>query len=316
MSKVLLAGGAGFIGCHITEMLLAKGEEVWVLDNFSSGSMNNLGGQLDNPNLHVVNGDVRNPYNGLPRFDMLVHMACVANPTDYERDPVAILEANSIGTGNLLRMAQRSNGRFIFFSSSEVYGNVSAVDDNHLSEVSRSLLSLGNSRSCYSFGKCYGEEYVRAFCEKHKIDYAIVRPFNVYGDRMDVKSPYGRVIPNFVRNALIKAPLEVNGDGTQTRSFLHVDDFTRCYERLIGFEQLGGKTLNIGHPEPIQIIALAVLVNELFDNKGNIHFAPRFPNEPERRSADITMTRRMLGWEPVIELKDGLMHMARQMKSE
>jgi len=315
MTRTLIAGGAGFIGCHLVESLLLHGHEVWVIDNLSTGSTENLNHVLENPNFHLIVGDIQNNFRVAPRFDLVIHMACMANPTDYQADPLSTLKVNSDGTQNLLHVAERDGARFIYFSSSEVYGNYRSIPKDGLTEEGESNLHLGNMRSAYPVGKCFGEELVRAYSIDRGTEHVIIRPFNVYGDRMDRKSSYGRVIQNFIRNALEKKPLEINGDGSQTRSFLFIDDFIDCLIRIIDNDKLKNITMNIGSPEPVKILDLAALVNTLLSNKAGCIFKPRFPFEPDNRHADIHCVKDILGWYPRTTLNDGIIRTSNYLRN-
>ncbi|MCK5290920.1 MAG: NAD-dependent epimerase/dehydratase family protein [Thermoplasmata archaeon] len=308
MSSFLIAGGAGFIGSHLAHRLLRAGHKVHVLDNLVSGSKENLEPLVGEPGFRFTKMDIT---HRIPagRYDEVVHLACVANPKDYERLPEQTLLVNSIGNANLTKVAIRSKANYYFVSSSEVYGDHDPMPSSGLREEDASIVKLGHERAPYPIGKMYGEELVRICCTRHNVPYLIIRPFNIYGPRMDSDSRYGRVIPNFIRWAMKNAPLQINGDGLQERSFCHVDDFTTCMMRIFEADALTHDVVNAGSPNPIRIIDLAEIVNRTLKNHAGCLFVEGYRFEPRFRKPNIDRVRDWLGWEPKIRLKDGIRRM-------
>ncbi|MFQ6059886.1 MAG: NAD-dependent epimerase/dehydratase family protein [Thermoplasmata archaeon] len=306
--KFLIAGGAGFIGSHLVKRLLRIDDinEVTVLDNFSSGSLQNLAGLGRTRRLRIHECDITNRLPEVGEMDVILHLAACANPTDYEKRPVETLLVNSRGNENLLALAQRSGARYVYFSSSEVYGNRNPMPPLGLREQDECRIAPGQPRSCYPIGKMFGEEVVRSVSNRMSLDYLIVRPFNVYGPNMDPNTKYGRVIPNFIKWARSGLPLKVNGDGTQERSFCHIDDFIDCMISLLERPFPPERIVNIGNPEPVSILTLAFLVNEVVGNRSGITFAERYPFEPQYRTPNIDRVKKWTGWRPRISLLKGL----------
>lgn len=304
--KFLLAGGAGFIGSHLTKRLLQSKEtqKVTVVDNYCTGSTSNLIEVAEDPRIELIEADVTAPLDITEEYDCIIHMAAIANPTDYEKSPVATLRVNSSGVENLVNIATQSKTRFIFFSSSEIYGLYDNIPASGLSEEAMSRLILGHTRSPYPIGKCFGEELTAHLCTKAGIKYSIVRPFNVYGPNMDIKTNYGRVIPNFIGWALKKRPLLVQGDGHQIRTFCYINDFIDALIFVIHSQTPLG-AINIGSPTPTPIITLARQINDLLQNEAGIEFVDRYPYETFNRIPDIQRIK-ALGWSPQIDLSEGL----------
>jgi len=305
--KYLVAGGAGFIGSHLVEALLREKAHVVVLDDFSSGCIHNLDHLRSHEGLKIVKCDITERIPNLGGFNDVFHLAAEANPTDYEKHPMNCLEVNSIGNWNLIRIARQSNARYIFFSSSEVYGHHDPLPSDGLSEDCSSHLILHRKRSPYFIGKVYGEELVKALCQHFTIPYLIIRPFNIYGPRMDRKTSYGRVIPNFLSWALHDEPLQINGDGTQERSFCHIDDFISCILRVIERPVWDHRILNIGNPEPIRIIDLARKILDITDSGSPYLHTQRYEYEPKYRTPNIDRAREWLGWKPTTCLEEGIL---------
>lgn len=306
----LVAGGSGFLGSHFVKRLLQLKyvKKVVVLDNFCTGSLNNLAEVIGDPRLEVIETDISQTLPKLKeKFDFIYHLAALANPLDYEKNPIDTLTVNSDGVRNLIELARKNKAVFYYFSSSEVYGIYDCIPYRGLNEEETvSRLILGKPRSPYAVGKCFGEELTRHLCDNYGIKYTIIRPFNVYGPNMDVKTNYGRVIPNFITWALKKEPLQINGDGTQIRTFCYIDDFIEALFLLLKIN-LSSEVINIGSTQQIRILDLARLVNEILDNRSSgYRFVERYQFEPLIRTPDLTKIIRLTNWEPATELKKGL----------
>lgn len=316
--KFLIAGGAGFLGSHFVKKLLGLKhiKRIVVFDNFSTGSLNNLAEVADDPRLKIIETDISQTIPKLKEgFDFVCHLAALANPIDYEKNPIDTLTVNSDGAQNMIELARRNNASYIYFSSSEVYGIYDCMPYRGLSEEETvSRLILGKPRSPYAVGKCFGEELTRHLCSHYGIKYTIVRPFNVYGPNMDVKTNYGRVIPNFITWALKKEPLQINGDGTQIRTFCYIDNFIQALFLLLKMES-PPKVINIGSRQQIRILDLAQLINEILDNQSNgYNFVERYQFEPMIRTPDLSIIKKVTGWEPATGLKKGLKNTSNWLK--
>ncbi len=306
-SRYLVAGGAGFIGSHLVDRLLEHNGEVVVIDNFSSGSGKNLEHLKESPLLEVYNLDITGDLPDIHGFDAIFHLAAIANPTDYEKHPIEALLVNSRGNRNLMEIAKNSKARYYFFSSSEIYGHHEPIPSHGLTEESRTHIVLNQKRSPYYVGKIFGEEFIRTVCHESGLEVIIVRPFNIYGPRMDLKTPYGRVIPNFIRWALAGQTLLINGDGNQERSFCYIDDFLDCIIRTLEKDVIEYNVINIGNPEPISILSLAQKINDITGNQSGYSFKERYKYEPQYRTPNIERAKVWLDWRPRVKLKDGIM---------
>jgi dTDP-glucose 4,6-dehydratase len=307
--RALVAGGSGFIGSHLVDVLLDRGDEVVALDNFVTGRRRNLEHRDGHPGLTLIDHDVTQPLPDHPalcrRFDAVLHLASPASPDDFATMPLEILEVGSTGTRRLLERAEVDGARFLLASTSEVYGDplVHPQPETYWGNVS----STG-PRSCYDEAKRYAEALTMAHHRVTGVDVRIVRIFNTYGERMRPED--GRVVNTFVAQALQGVPLTVHGDGHQTRSFCHVSDEVRGI--LAVLEGPVGTPVNIGNPVEHTVREVAELVIELCGSASEIVSVP-VPDEregdPVRRCPDITLARRELGWEPVVSLRDGLARM-------
>ncbi len=302
--RALVSGGSGFIGSHLVDTLLADGDEVTVVDNFLTGRRQNLAHAIGNPGLTLIEADVVDPL--LPTlldgpYDLIFHLASPASPVGYQRHPLETLRANSVGTDHLLAVARRDGARFLLASTSEVYGDplVHPQVETYWGNVN----SVG-PRSCYDEGKRYAESLAVNYADVYGVDIRIARIFNTYGPR---SAPLdGRLIPNLCVQALAGRPLTIHGDGTQTRSFCYVDDLTRGLTALMKRDGLAGEIVNLGNPDELQVLAIAKAVLAAAGSQSAIEFVPRPPEDPARRRPDISKARRLLGWQPNIDLDTGL----------
>ncbi|RKY18643.1 MAG: SDR family NAD-dependent epimerase/dehydratase [Planctomycetota bacterium] len=296
--RVLVTGGAGFIGSHLCERLLERGHEVLCLDNFFTGRKANVLHLLGDPMFEIIRHDIVNPI--FLEADAVYNLACPASPVHYQHNAIKTVKTNVVGTLNMLGLAKRVGARILQASTSEVYGDpaVHPQREDYWGNVN----PIG-PRSCYDEGKRVAETLMMDYHRQNGVDVRIARIFNTYGPRMLPDD--GRVVSNFIVQALRGEPLTVYGDGSQTRSFCYVDDMV---EGLIAFmeqeEEIG--PLNLGNPEETSMLELARLVIELSGSRSEIAFRPLPQDDPRRRRPDITKARRLIGWEPRTPLEEGL----------
>ena len=307
--RVLLAGGAGFIGSHIADALLARGDEVVAIDNFATGRRENVAHLSHNVKFTLIEHDITLPWPAhqalFTKFDAVLDYASPASPNDFATMPLEILAVGSTGTRNLLDRAKADGAVFFLTSTSEVYGDplVHPQPETYWGNVS----SIG-PRSCYDEAKRFSEALTMAYHRVHDIDVRIVRIFNTYGERMRPND--GRVVNTFVVQALRGDPLTLHGDGSQTRSFCHVSDEVRGLMALLDSDY--NLPVNVGNPGEFTMRELAELVIELTGSKSEIitvALPPEREGDPLQRKPDITLAKNLLGWEPSISLRDGLLRM-------
>lgn len=295
----LVAGGSGFVGSHLCERLVRDGAEVYCVDNLATGRIGNIASLIGHPGFVFVPHDIVDPLPALPTFDRIYHLASPASPPAYQRRPIETLRVNAEGTHRLLDLAAQDGARFLFASTSEVYGDPL---EHPQRESYRGNVSPIGPRSMYDEAKRYGEALTVAFAGSRGVDARIVRIFNTYGPRMDPDD--GRVVSNFVAQALRNQPLTVYGDGTQTRSFQYVDDLVEGTIRLMESGFRG--PLNIGNPSEYTVLELARLVQDLTGTDSRITFLPLPADDPRQRRPDISLARAELGWQPTVPVATGL----------
>ncbi|MCP4167247.1 MAG: SDR family oxidoreductase [Chloroflexi bacterium] len=297
--RILITGGAGFLGSHLTDRFLSEGHEVTVLDNLITGRLENISQHYGNPRFQFIKHDVTTHIHIPYAIDAVLHFASPASPKDFPAIPIPILKVNSLGTHNALGLALTKQARFLLASTSEVYGDplVHPQPESYWGNVN----PIG-IRGVYDESKRFAEAITMAYRRAHQLDTRIVRIFNTYGPRMRLDD--GRVIPNFVGQALRAEPLTVYGDGSQTRSFCYVDDEIEGFQRLLMSDEPG--PINIGNTTETTMLELAELVNRLTGNRAGILFKPLPIDDPKVRQPDISKARQSLDWEPTIELKEGL----------
>ena len=302
-ARVLVTGGAGFIGSHLCERLLASGHEVICLDNFFTGRRENVARLLDWRGFELLRHDVVEPV--LLEVEQVYNLACPASPVHYQHNPVKTVKTNVVGTLNMLGLAKRVGARILQASTSEVYGDpeVHPQDETYWGRVN----PIG-IRSCYDEGKRVAETLMTDYHRQHGVDIRIARIFNTYGPRM-LESD-GRVVSNFVVQALRGEELTLYGDGSQTRSFCYVDDLVTGLMRLMNREAAGGadvnRPVNLGNPEEFSIRELAEEVARQCGREVKIKRCPLPADDPRQRRPDITRARELLGWSPAVPLRDGL----------
>jgi UDP-glucuronate decarboxylase len=295
--RILVTGGAGFIGSHLIDRLMNDGHEVICLDNFYTGKKHNLRPWLDNPNFELIRHDVTEPIR--LEVDQVYHLACPASPVHYQYNPIKTVKTNVIGTLNMLGLAKRVKARFLLASTSEVYGD---PEVHPQTEDYRGSVNPIGIRSCYDEGKRMAETLAFDYYRENKVDIRVARIFNTYGPRMLEND--GRVVSNFVAQALRGIPLTVYGEGQQTRSFCYVSDLVNGLMRLMNGEHTG--PINLGNPDEYTILELAQAVQNLINPDAEIKFEPLPADDPRRRRPDITKAQTLLNWEPTIPLEDGL----------
>jgi len=297
--RALVTGGAGFVGSHLCGRLLLEGHEVVSLDNLVTGSAENVAHLADDPRFELLRHDATLP-TGVPGpLDEVYHFASPASPKDFQSMPVEILKAGSLATHNLLELAHRKGARFVLASTSEVYGDplVHPQHEEYLGNVN----PIG-VRGAYDEAKRYAEAVTMAYHRRHGVDTKIARIFNTYGPGM--RPDDGRMIPNFVSQALAGEPLTVYGDGSQTRSVQYVDDLIEGIIRLAKSDE--ARPVNLGNPVEYTVWEVAGLILELSGSAGGLIRGPLPQDDPKRRCPDITRARESLGWEPRVPAREGL----------
>lgn len=297
--RVAITGAAGFLGSHLTDRFLADGHQVVGLDNFITGQAANVAHLANDRNFRFVEQDVSDPFLVDGPLDGVLHFASPASPPDYQRFPLETLKVGSVGTSNSIELARAKGARFFLASTSEVYGDptVHPQPESYWGYVS----SVGE-RSMYDEAKRFAEATTMAYHRSYGVDTRIVRIFNTYGPRMRPRD--GRVVSNFIVQALRGEPLTVYGHGQQTRSFCYVSDLVEGIYRLFQSDRI--EPTNVGNPGEFTMLELAALVLELTGSASPLEHRPMPPDDPKQRKPDITIARAVLGWEPKVPLRDGL----------
>jgi len=300
MSNALITGGAGFIGSFLCEYLLDKGFKVICIDNLSTGSEKNIENLKTNKNFKFLKKDVREELYIDEKIDYIFDLASRASPKDFEIYPIDILTTNGFGVYNLLKLAEKNNAKFLFSSTSEIYGD---PKEHPQKETYWGNVNPIGIRSCYDEAKRFAEAMVMAFVREKNINARIVRIFNTYGPRMNEYD--GRVIPNFITQALKNEPITVYGDGNQTRSFCYVSDTVEgIYKAMMIGKK--GEVYNIGQEEEYKILDLAKIIKNLTNSNSKIVFKSLPADDPKIRKPDISKARMYLNWEPKVKLEEGL----------
>jgi UDP-glucuronate decarboxylase len=297
--RILVTGGAGFLGSHLCEKLVTAGHEVLCVDNFYTGDRENLAGLLSSPRFEIIRHDITFPL--YLEVDEIFNLACPASPIHYQYDPVQTTKTSVHGSINMLGLAKRLRAKILQASTSEVYGDpeIHPQDETYWGRVN----PIG-PRSCYDEGKRCAETLFFDYRRQHKLSIKVARIFNTYGPRMRPND--GRVVSNFIVQALTNQPITIYGDGQQTRSFCYVDDLIDGLVRLMDTNDGVVGPINLGNPSEITMIALAELVIELTGSRSAIDFKPLPLDDPKQRQPDIKLARDMLGWAPLVPLRDGL----------
>jgi dTDP-glucose 4,6-dehydratase len=299
MMRVLITGGAGFLGSHLCERFLSEGHEVIAMDNLITGDLRNIQHLREQSGFSFVHHNVTEHIHVDGPLDAVLHFASPASPVDYLDLPIQTLKVGSLGTHNTLGLAKLKNARYLLASTSEVYGDPQVHPQNeqywgHVNPV--------GPRGVYDEAKRFAEAMTMAYHRTHGVQTRIIRIFNTYGPRMRVND--GRVVPNFIKQALLGEPLTIYGDGSQTRSFTYVSDLIEGIYRLLMSDEV--YPVNIGNPGEFTILEFATLLNEMTGNRGGLIYRDLPQDDPKQRCPDITKAREILGWRPEIPFESGL----------
>lgn len=299
IKRILVTGGAGFLGSHLCERLVADGHDVICLDNFFTSQKSNVQHLLGSPNFDLIRHDVTHPIH--LEVDEIYNLACPAAPGHYQYNPIKTMKTSVMGSINVLGMAKRCRAKVLQASTSEVYGDPTVHPQP---ESYRGNVNPIGPRACYDEGKRAAETLFFDYHRSNKVNIRVVRIFNTYGPRMH---PFdGRVVSNFIRQALLGQDISMFGDGSQTRSFCYRDDLVEAMIRMMNAPDDVVGPINIGNPHEFTIMQLAQLVQELTGSKGRILHKPLPQDDPLQRQPDITLARKHLGWEPKTQLREGL----------
>ena len=297
--RILITGGAGFLGSHLTEKLLTDGNEVICADSLFTGTKDNISAFMDNPHYEFIRHDITNPLQ--VEVDEIYNLACPASPIHYQHNPIHTVKTSVMGAINMLELAKHLQCKILHTSTSEVYGDptVHPQTEDYWGNVNPIGL-----RSCYDEGKRCAETLFFDFHRQEKIDIRIVRIFNTYGPRMHPQD--GRVVSNFIMQALRGEPITIYGDGSQSRSFCFVDDLVNGFVTFMNHKPATTGPINMGNPNEFTIKELAETVIKLTNSKSELISNPLPKDDPKQRQPDITNTKKLLGWEPKVQLEEGL----------
>ena len=297
--NILITGGAGFLGAHLCARLIKEGHSVICLDNFITGSKNNIADLLDNPKFKLIEHDISSSFYPEQDLDWVLHFASIASPKFYLEYPIKTLKSGLLGTHNCLGIAKDKKAKFFLASTSEVYGD---PEIHPQTESYNGNVSIIGPRSCYDESKRGAESLTYAYRRQHGVDVRVARIFNTYGPKMQIND--GRVISNFIIEALNNTDITVYGDGSQTRSFCYVDDLIEGMVRLMKSDY--DAPINLGNPFELKIGRLAEIILKLSSSKAKINFLPLPEDDPRRRRPDISKAKEILDWQPQISLEEGL----------
>lgn len=306
----IVTGGAGFIGSHLCAALLAQNSTVTCIDNLQTGSSENIASLLSNPRFNFVQHDVSLSLESSPHADLIFHLASPASVSDYLALPLETLRVNSLGTLNMLELARSSGARFLYTSTSEAYG------DPHVHPQTESYWGNVNPvgpRACYDESKRFGEAATFVYWRTYGVDARVVRIFNTYGPHSRLDD--GRIVPNFISQALRNEPLTVYGDGTQTRSYCYVSDMVNGILAAMLKPGTSGEVFNLGNPDERTVVEFAHLIAREVGSDAGIVYLPLPEDDPTRRRPDVTKARTILGWEPVVDLETGIDETVRWFKA-
>jgi len=297
--RILVTGAAGFLGSHFAEKYLEAGHEILALDNFYTGKRENISHLQDNPRFETLRHDITQPL--IVEVDAIANFACPASPIQYQRYPVQTIKTSVVGMTNMLGLAKRLHIKILQASTSEVYGD--PIDSPQREDYWGNVNPIG-TRACYDEGKRVAETLMFDYNRQYGVDIKVARIFNTYGPRMAIDD--GRVVTNFVAQALRGEPLTIYGDGSQTRSFCYVDDLVKGLSALFDSPKEVIGPINIGNPKEFTILQLAEIVKKLTNSSSEIISHPLPSDDPKQRKPDISKAREILGWNPEVELEEGL----------
>eukprot|EP00934_Nitzschia_sp_Nitz4_P001668 Nitzschia sp. Nitz4//scaffold7_size249615//122987//124427//NITZ4_001177-RA/size249615-augustus-gene-0.9-mRNA-1//1//CDS//3329558442//1668//frame0 len=295
--KILVTGGAGFVGSHLVDKLMMEGHEVTVVDNFFTGQKKNIAHWLHHPNFNLVVHDVTEPIQ--LEVDEIYHLACPASPPHYQFNPVKTIKTSTMGTLNMLGLAKRVRAKILLTSTSEIYGDPQ-VSPQH--ELYWGNVNTVGPRSCYDEGKRVAETMMYSYKNQNKVDIRVARIFNTFGPRMHPND--GRVVSNFIIQSLQNLPITIYGNGTQTRSFQYVSDLVDGLHALMNGDY--DSPVNIGNPVERSIYDFAHMIKDMTKSESEIRKLPKTQDDPSRRRPDISLAKEKLGWQPVVDVRDGL----------
>jgi UDP-glucuronate decarboxylase len=297
--KILLTGAAGFLGSHISKKLIDNNHEVIGLDDLSTGSIKNIEQLINHPEYSFIEHDVRIPYQA--KVDAILNFACPASPINYQKDPVRTIETNFLGMINMLHLANETGARIIQASTSEIYGDPTQSPQKESYWGNVNPIGI---RSCYDEGKRAAETLCFDYKRQHNLDTRVIRIFNTYGPNMAIGD--GRVVSNFIVQALRNEPINIYGDGKQTRSFCYVSDLVEGIYKLLQLDKNPETPINLGNPNEFTILELAKVVIEITKSKSEIVNNPLPLDDPKQRCPDISLAKSTLDWKPTIELREGI----------
>lgn len=297
--KILVTGGAGFLGSNLCRKLIELGHQVVALDDLSTGSIENILDLKQNKNFQFIEHDIINPIN--LEVDWIFNLACPASPPAYQKDPIQTIKTNFIGMLNMLELAKKNKARILQASTSEVYGD---PEEHPQKESYVGHVNPIGIRSCYDEGKRAAESLMFDYHRMYNLDIKIIRIFNTYGRGMNPQD--GRVVSNFIVQALKNEPITIYGDGKQTRSFCYVDDLINGIVKMMSTDSEITGPINLGNPNEFTLLELSDLVLKLTKSKSDLVFKPLPQDDPKKRKPDITLAKNLLNWEPKIQLSDGL----------
>ncbi len=300
MKNILITGGAGFIGSHLCEKLLGRGDKIICLDNLFTGNKNNIAGLLDRPNFKFIEHDIIEPFFTEEKIDQIYNLACPASPVHYQINAIRTIKANTIGVINMLGLAKSHGARILQASTSEVYGD---PEEHPQKESYWGNVNPIGPRACYDEGKRVAETLFFDYYRKYNLEIRLARIFNTYGPKMAAND--GRVISNFITQALLGDKITVYGNGSQTRSFCYVSDMVDGLVKFMNIENFIGP-VNLGNPVEFKIKQIAEKIIALTGSKSKIVHRPLPQDDPKQRCPDITLAREKLSWQPKVKLEDGL----------
>jgi len=312
MEKVIVAGGAGFVGSWLCEALIDKGYGVICIDNLCTGREENILSLKNNKNFEFIKQDITQPIiKTTSKIDFVFHLSSPASPVDYQNLAIETLLVNSVGTLNMLEFARKNKARFLFTSTSEVYGNPL---EHPQTEEYWGNVNPNGIRSMYDESKRFAEALIMAYRRKYRLDIRIARIFNTYGPKM--KRDDGRVISNFINQALEEKEITIYGKGNQTRSFCYVSDMVSGLLKLMFTSNLNGQVINLGNPNEKTVLEIAETIKNFTGSKSKIIFKELPQDDPQRRCPDITKAKKLLEWQPSVRLEDGLRKTIKWYKQE